>query len=329
MKKDVAGYTQRNNDMPAQVSKTGNFKGIVVDNRDPFQTGRIRLWDYGTKGDYNNQNVDDLPWSEPMFAAASFTPPPLFARAWGSFEAGDMYAPVWTGSWHATPMGDGTLPHNKWVGSTVRPECWHNHDLYPEVIMSAYSGDGNAIWFEDKLLGASSDGSGSQTGDLVSSINIVDCGGKRLRLRSICTQVQGYSPITKVGSSDSTSSDDSTLYQKSFGEFKPTRKGTEFLDEMDAVSGSLDLQVQNNRRSMTTDEDEYATDSFVQLDEDSKVATDEINMAGLIARRSQARTAFTAMDDCMFLYAKENIFATSILTPPERWDDTSSNQQVA
>lgn len=78
----------------------GKFRGIVVDNADPNNQGRIKA------------NVPavlhDVPsgWAYPAAPYAGpgsglWTVPPVGAGVWIEFEAGDVANPIWTGSWWA------------------------------------------------------------------------------------------------------------------------------------------------------------------------------------------------------------------------------------
>ena len=83
----------------------GKYRGIVTDNQDPSNLGRIRA-----KVNDVLQDVDSG-WALPSFPYAGkssgyFRVPPKDAGVWIEFEAGDVSRPIWTGCWYA----DGQLP---------------------------------------------------------------------------------------------------------------------------------------------------------------------------------------------------------------------------
>jgi hypothetical protein len=79
----------------------GKYRGIVVDNQDPNNQGRLKA------------NVpailQDVPsgWAYPALPYAGpgvgvWTIPPVGAGVWIEFEAGDVANPIWSGCWWAT-----------------------------------------------------------------------------------------------------------------------------------------------------------------------------------------------------------------------------------
>ena len=86
----------------------GKYRGIVTDNQDPSNLGRIRA-----KVNDVLQDVDSG-WALPSFPYAGkgsgyFRVPPKDAGVWIEFEAGDVSRPIWTGCWYA----DGQLPSDQ------------------------------------------------------------------------------------------------------------------------------------------------------------------------------------------------------------------------
>jgi uncharacterized protein involved in type VI secretion and phage assembly len=83
----------------------GKYRGIVTDNRDDKNLGRIRARVPEVLG--NVQSGWALPASP--FAGDGiglFAVPPLGSGVWVEFEAGDVSRPVWSGCW----WGEGQLP---------------------------------------------------------------------------------------------------------------------------------------------------------------------------------------------------------------------------
>jgi uncharacterized protein involved in type VI secretion and phage assembly len=78
----------------------GKFRGIVVDNSDPNNQGRVRarvpavLQDVPTGWAYPS-----APYGGP--GSGVWTVPPVGAGVWIEFEAGDVANPIWTGCWWA------------------------------------------------------------------------------------------------------------------------------------------------------------------------------------------------------------------------------------
>ena len=86
----------------------GKYRGIVTDNQDPSNLGRIRA-----KVNDVLQDVD-TGWALPSLPYAGkgsgyFRVPPKDAGVWIEFEAGDVSRPIWTGCWYA----DGQLPSDQ------------------------------------------------------------------------------------------------------------------------------------------------------------------------------------------------------------------------
>lgn len=93
----------------------GKYRGIVTDNQDPLQLGRIRA---------------DVPavlhgvscgWALPCAPYAGpgvglHTIPPMGSGVWIEFEAGDPDYPIWSGGW----WGDGQVPTDH-TGAPAQP----------------------------------------------------------------------------------------------------------------------------------------------------------------------------------------------------------------
>lgn len=83
----------------------GKYRGIVVDNSDPQQLGRIRAHVPEVLGDVEGG------WALPCvpYAGAGsgqYTVPEPGTGVWIEFEAGDLSRPIWSGCW----WGDSQLP---------------------------------------------------------------------------------------------------------------------------------------------------------------------------------------------------------------------------
>lgn len=83
----------------------GKYRGIVVDNEDPNNLGRIKARVPEVLADV------ETGWALPCAPYAGndeglFAVPPVDAGVWIEFEAGDASRPLWSGCW----WGDGQLP---------------------------------------------------------------------------------------------------------------------------------------------------------------------------------------------------------------------------
>jgi hypothetical protein len=279
----------------------GSHKGIVVDVRDPFQRGFARVWCYTVHGDLPGLDISAIPWAEfkqPL--RGSFSPPELWDRVLIDFEGGNRDSPVITGYWYGIPTGRGNLPMTRTKGSEIRPENWNQHDLYPENLMLACSGEGNAIWFEDKLMG----------GNYVSSnIQIVDTGAKFFQIRSIHSDVSDFA-------SDSGVPDQ--LYGANVPERKALRDGMTPI--VDPVRGSIDFGHQNLSRSLITDENSFTIDQMTQLDDQGNVAIDSVAAGGFASRTRQGQGFIAQASNSIFLNSPVGVFAPNMLSLPRRWD---------
>jgi len=86
----------------------GKYRGIVRDNQDPKNLGRIRARVPDVLGDL------DTGWALPCAPYAGdgtglFSIPPNGAGVWIEFEAGDPSCPVWSGCW----WGENQLPKDE------------------------------------------------------------------------------------------------------------------------------------------------------------------------------------------------------------------------
>jgi uncharacterized protein involved in type VI secretion and phage assembly len=84
----------------------GKYRGIVTDNRDPKNLGRIKARIPEMLGDV------ETGWALPCSPYAGdgvglFTVPSPGAGVWIEFEAGDVSRPIWSGCW----WGEGQLPN--------------------------------------------------------------------------------------------------------------------------------------------------------------------------------------------------------------------------
>ena len=79
----------------------GKFRGVVTDNKDPLQIGRVRARVPDVMGDQESG------WAMPCFPFGGsgmgfFALPSVGAGVWIEFEHGDPDYPIWAGCWYGT-----------------------------------------------------------------------------------------------------------------------------------------------------------------------------------------------------------------------------------
>lgn len=306
MKKSGLEQTTRKSQYNQTERIPGSQVGQVVDVRDPWRMGRIRIHVHGMNGDYPLTDISDLDWAAPSWAGrGSFSPPQLGDRALVTFEAGDKYAPMYTGQVYETPMGHGTLPWNKRNGTEV-PSCgWHNRDLYPESNVLACSGNGNSVYLDDILLGSNNDGKG----DLISSANIADSSSKYIRVQSQHLSQQTWSPV------DLFPDGKGALYQADFGENKEVRSGFELLPAQ--VAGNIEMAVCHLWHELGCSSTNDSFDITVQGPDQSSITHERQAISGKLYELRQEEAVLTMMKDTVYLSG--TVIASNFLSPPSSW----------
>ena len=79
----------------------GKYRGVVTDNHDPLQIGRVRARVPDVMGDRESG------WAMPCFPFAGsgmgfFALPKVGGGVWIEFEHGDPDYPIWSGCWYGT-----------------------------------------------------------------------------------------------------------------------------------------------------------------------------------------------------------------------------------
>jgi hypothetical protein len=113
----------------------GKYRGLVSDNRDPLNRGRIKARVPEVLGDI------DTGWALPCAPYTGkdeglFAVPPEGAGVWIEFEAGDVSRPIWSGAWWGDgDVPDGALPQQKVFksGKKLRLKL---DDLTQEIVIS-------------------------------------------------------------------------------------------------------------------------------------------------------------------------------------------------
>ncbi|MCX6243090.1 MAG: phage baseplate assembly protein V [Bacteroidetes bacterium] len=93
----------------------GKYRGIVTDNNDPTQRGRIKVKVPAVLGDLESWAMPCLPYTGD--GMGSYAIPEIDAGVWVEFEAGDASYPIWCGGFWA----DNELPKNE-HGTTASPD---------------------------------------------------------------------------------------------------------------------------------------------------------------------------------------------------------------
>lgn len=136
-------YSHKSDRKPADMKFYGNYRGIVVDDLDPLEAGRVKIRIFGM---YDNVPDEALPWatySDPFMGGqegiGGIFVPDIDSHVWCFFENGDHMQPVyWAGapsklglpsekntSTHEESQGDIVYPRNK----AIRTKAGHVIEL--------------------------------------------------------------------------------------------------------------------------------------------------------------------------------------------------------
>ncbi|NIM95759.1 MAG: hypothetical protein GTO18_18825 [Anaerolineales bacterium] len=120
----------------------GKYRGIVTDNNDPKNQGRIKAKAPEVLGDV------ETGWALPCApysgdGSGAYTVPDVGAGVWIEFEAGDVSRPIWAGCW----WGEGKLPKNE-SGTMATPPLKIIRS--EKGMMVTLDDDGQTITLSDK-----------------------------------------------------------------------------------------------------------------------------------------------------------------------------------
>ncbi len=91
----------------------GKYRGIVSDNQDPLQIGRLQAFVPEVLRRRHQRLGTAVRAVRRHDVRASTRFPPVGAGVWIEFEAGDTSRPIWSGAWWATgevPMDEQSTP---------------------------------------------------------------------------------------------------------------------------------------------------------------------------------------------------------------------------
>jgi uncharacterized protein involved in type VI secretion and phage assembly len=90
----------------------GKYRGLVVDNADPEQLGRLKLKVPSVLGSdvVTGWAMPCVPYGGAVNQGMLFIPE-VDAGVWVEFEEGDLEFPIWVGTFWSKPGGDSELPH--------------------------------------------------------------------------------------------------------------------------------------------------------------------------------------------------------------------------
>lgn len=122
-----------NDDYGPRRRLNGFYRGIVEENADPLQLGRLKVRIFAIHGDLMIP-AEDLPWAHACFPPGggsdygTFVIPPKGANVWVGFEQADPHHPVWFGSWKVNDAAGRALsaPKRENPNHIPRPQSMGN-----------------------------------------------------------------------------------------------------------------------------------------------------------------------------------------------------------
>jgi hypothetical protein len=119
----------------------GKYRGVVVNNVDPMQIGRliVQVPDVG--------GIIPLSWAMPCFPITgkqmgAYMVPQMGAGVWVEFEQGNRDHPIWSGSWYGVV---GEVPVLALAGVTIDPNIVLQSALQHAVVISDVPGPTGGI----------------------------------------------------------------------------------------------------------------------------------------------------------------------------------------
>ncbi|MGH3901052.1 MAG: phage baseplate assembly protein V [Pseudonocardiaceae bacterium] len=123
----------------------GKYRGLVVDNADPAQLGRLRLTVPSVLGEdvVTGWATPCAPYGGAANQGLLFIPD-RDAGVWVEFEEGDLEFPIWVGTFWSKPDGDSGLPKPEAADGSAQGDVQD-----PPTRKIIKTGKGHTIQFED------------------------------------------------------------------------------------------------------------------------------------------------------------------------------------
>jgi hypothetical protein len=125
----------------------GKYSGEVGGNEDPQKQGRVQVKVPTIFG------ADLQVWARPCFAYGHFFVPPVGAKVWVEFEAGDPQYPIWSGAWYPqanTPEESRVTPPDNRVIQTASGHTIELNDTSDSPKITIRHKDNSFVAIDDK-----------------------------------------------------------------------------------------------------------------------------------------------------------------------------------
>ena len=344
---------QRHTNKPYLVqglSRTGPYKGIVINNHDPELRGRCQVYFFGLDAELENFNIDLATWADPMYPFdGSFSVPEIGRRVWLVYDSNNMNTPVYFGQWFANSTGRGNLPCHAHYGSEIDPRAWHHHDQCPETHIAFSSGEGSTVWTTNKLI--------NNDEEMESLMGFQDTSGRGLILRSFHVGDAKMPDATSLIDGDIITATNMPVTLESSDMEFGCQSNTGFEGESCAAPGVIELRSPYQlsggddkekggseattgiamSRSLISGPNDLTAEVFSQIaGTNEKNNTDPVtniessSCAGQLYNQRVGPSLFSGMESSWFLNNVPTGYTTinSMLTVPRRWRKQESSEST-